>query len=142
MLRRASALRSQLPRLQLLLQQVRDQDRRPPAALAGIVVQPRRDEEAEARRRMETLLCSAFAPHSASVEVHTAVFCPSRPEGTLDLQLAASGAHKGASPGCVPLVDRATQTMVRGPRAEGGGRERQVATGVPGWETSNTEGVP
>nr|XP_059871936.1 spermatogenesis-associated protein 3 isoform X4 [Delphinus delphis] len=53
---------------------------------------------------METLLCSA------SEEVHTAVFCPSRPEGTLDLQLAASGAHKGASPGCVPLVDRATQT--------------------------------
>lgn len=139
MSRRASALRSQLPRLQLLLQQVRDQGHRPPPALVGIVVQPRHDEAAEARRRMETLLCSAFAPHSASEEVHTAVFCPSRPEGTLDLQLAASGAHKGASPGCVPLVDRATQTDGEGP--EGGGPERQVATGVPGWET-NTEGVP
>ncbi|XP_051010190.1 uncharacterized protein LOC127196483 isoform X2 [Acomys russatus] len=37
----ASALGTQLPRLQLLLQKVRFQDRRPPAALVGILVQPR-----------------------------------------------------------------------------------------------------
>ncbi|XP_036175499.1 uncharacterized protein LOC118661509 [Myotis myotis] len=107
---RASALRSQLPRLQLLLQQVHARHRSPPAALVGIVVLPRREEEAEARRRMETLLGSAFAPHSPTVEVHTAVFSPSRPEGTLDIQRAANGAHEVSTGGCVPFVDRETQT--------------------------------
>ncbi|KAM5268982.1 spermatogenesis-associated protein 3 [Hipposideros larvatus] len=107
---RASALRSQLPRLQLLLQQVHAQHRSPPAALIGIVVQPRPDEEMEARRCMETLLCSAFGPHSPTVEVHTAVFSPSRPEGTLDVQRASSRARKAAARGCVSLVDRGTQT--------------------------------
>uniref|UniRef100_A0A3Q2HQU0 Spermatosis associated 3 n=1 Tax=Equus caballus TaxID=9796 RepID=A0A3Q2HQU0_HORSE len=107
---RASALRSQLPRLQLLLQQVHARGRSPPAALVGIIVQPRRDEEADARRRMESLLCSAFAPHSPTVEVHTAVFCPSRPEGTLDVQRATCRGLKGAARGCVPFVDRETQT--------------------------------
>ncbi|XP_045701764.1 spermatogenesis-associated protein 3 isoform X2 [Phyllostomus hastatus] len=107
---RVSALRSQLPRLQLLLQQVHAQHRGPPAALVGIVVQPRRDEEAEARRLMETLLCSAFAPPSPAVEVHTAVFSPSRPEGTLDVQRAANGARNVPARGCVHLVDGQTQT--------------------------------
>lgn len=130
---RAAALASQLPRLQLLLQQVLARSGRPLAALVGIIVQPRRDEEAEARRRMETLLCSAFAPHSPSVEVYTAVFCPSRPEGTLDIQPAASQGRKRAARGCVPLVDQATQTDGEGP--EGGGWERQVAAVVPRWET-------
>ncbi|KAI5281301.1 Structural Maintenance Of Chromosomes Protein 1B [Manis pentadactyla] len=93
---RASALRSQLPQLQLLLQQV----------CARGVVQPRRTEEAGARRRMETLLCGAFA-------VHTGVLCPSRPEGTLDLQRAAGGrAHEASEPGCASLVGRETQTDV------------------------------
>lgn len=100
----ASALGTQLPRLQLLLQQVRVQDRRPPAALVGILVQPRPDEEAESRRRLEDLLCSIFASENPGVEVHTAVFCPSRPQGVLDVQRAASQAHM------VPLMDRQTQT--------------------------------
>lgn len=126
---RASALRSQLPRLQLLLQQVRARDRRPPVALVGIIVQPRHDEEAEARRRMEALLCGAFAPHSPAVEVHTAVFRPSCREGALDIQRATCGARKVAARGCVPLVDRATQTDGEGP--EGGGWERQVAPACP-----------
>uniref|UniRef100_A0A671F3H0 Spermatogenesis associated 3 n=1 Tax=Rhinolophus ferrumequinum TaxID=59479 RepID=A0A671F3H0_RHIFE len=107
---RASALRSQLPRLQLLLQQVHARHRCPPAALVGIVVQPRPDEEVEARHCMETLLCSAFGPHSPAVEVHTAVFSPRRPEGTLDVQRAPSPAHKVKARGCVSLVDRGTQT--------------------------------
>lgn len=107
---RVSALRSQLPRLQLLLQQVHAQHRGPPAALVGIVVQPQRDEEAEARRLMETLLCSAFASHSPAVEVHTAVFSPSRPEGALDVQRAANGAHNVPARGCVHLVNQQTQT--------------------------------
>ncbi|KAK2108322.1 hypothetical protein P7K49_013487 [Saguinus oedipus] len=101
---RAPALLTQRPRLQLLLQQLRSKDRRPTAALVGIVVQPRRDEEAEARRRMEALLSRVLEPHSPAVEVHTAVFCPDRPEGTLDVQRAASQAHR------ISLVDRETQT--------------------------------
>ncbi|KAM7105598.1 spermatogenesis-associated protein 3 isoform 2-T2 [Molossus nigricans] len=121
---RASALRSRLPRLQLLLQRVHARHGRPPAALVGIVVHPRRDEEAEARRRMETLLCSAFAPHSPAVEVHTAVFSPSRPEGTLDVQLAANRAHR------VRLVDRGTQTD--GPPTRAGSRALCSCTACPG----------
>lgn len=116
---RASSLCSNLPRLQLLLQQVHARDRRPPAALVGIIVQPRPEEEAEARRRMETLLCSAFAPHSPSVEVHTAVFSPSRSDCTLDIQAAASRGHNARARGCVPLVDQETQTDGEGPRAGG-----------------------
>lgn len=110
MLCRASALRSQLPRLQLLLQQVHARDRPPPAALVGIIVQPRPGEEAEARRRMESLLRSAFEPHSPSVEVHTAVFSPSRSDCALDVQPAASPGHHAGARGRVPLVDRETQT--------------------------------
>nr|KAF6353995.1 spermatogenesis associated 3 [Pipistrellus kuhlii] len=119
---RASALRSQLPRLQLLLRRVHARHRSPPAALVGIVVLPRREEEAEARRRMESLLGSAFGPHSPAVEVHTAVFSPSRPEGTLDIQRAAAaaaaaaadgargGTHEAPARGCVTLMDQETQT--------------------------------
>uniref|UniRef100_A0A8C0WFM6 C2orf72-like C-terminal domain-containing protein n=1 Tax=Castor canadensis TaxID=51338 RepID=A0A8C0WFM6_CASCN len=101
---RASALCTQLPRLQLLLRQVHAQCRRPPAALVGILVQPLPEEEAESRRRLENLLCDVFAPHNPAVEVHTAVFCPGRPQGILDVQRAASQAHR------VPLVDHGTQT--------------------------------
>lgn len=108
----ASALYTQLPRLQLLLQQIRVQDRRPPAALVGILVQPRPDEEAESRRRLEDLLYSIFSSDNPEVEVHTAVFCPSRPQGVLDVQRAASPEHM------VPLMDRQTQTDGEGP--EGG----------------------
>lgn len=108
----ASALGTQLPRLQLLLQQVRVQDRRPPAALVGILMQPRPSEEAESRRRLEDLLCSVFASDNPEVEVHTAVFSPSRSQGVLDVQRAASQAHMP------PLVDRQTQTDGEGP--EGG----------------------
>ncbi|XP_030098721.2 spermatogenesis-associated protein 3 isoform X3 [Mus musculus] len=108
----ASALDTQLPRLQLLLQQVRVQERRPPAALVGILVQPRPDEEDESRRRLGDLLYSVFSSENPGVEVHTAVFCPSRPQGVLDVQRADNQAHM------VHLVDRQTQTDGEGP--EGG----------------------
>uniref|UniRef100_A0A2K5UKN7 Spermatogenesis associated 3 n=1 Tax=Macaca fascicularis TaxID=9541 RepID=A0A2K5UKN7_MACFA len=117
---RAPALLTQLPRLQLLLQQLRARDRRPPAALVGIVVQPRQEEAAEARRRMEALLSRVLAPHSPAVEVHTAVFCPGRPEGTLDIQRAGSQAHR------VSLVDRETQTD--GPLTRAGPHSCSCAT--------------
>lgn len=108
----ASALDTQLPRLQLLLQQVRVQDRRPPAALIGILVQPRPDEEAESRRRLGDLLYNVFSSDNPGVEVHTAVFCPNRPQGVLDVQRATNQGRM------VPLVDRQTQTDGEGP--EGG----------------------
>lgn len=107
-----SALNTQLPRLQLLLQQVRLQERRSPAALVGILVQPRPDEEAESRRRLGDLLYSIFSSDNPGVEVHTAVFCPNRPQGVLDVQRADNQAH------VVHLVDRQTQTDGEGP--EGG----------------------
>lgn len=123
MLCRASALRSNLPRLQLLLQQVHARHRQPPAALVGIIVQPQPEEEAEARRRMETLLCSAFAPHSPSVEVHTAVFRPSGSDCALDIQPAGSPRHNARARGSVLLVDQETQTDGEGPDSgQGSGR--------------------
>lgn len=135
---RASALRSQLPRLQLLLQQVRARHRCPPAALVGIVVQPLRDEEAEARRRMEALLRGVFAARRPAVEVHTAVFSPYRPEGILDFQRAAGQAPKVATRACVPVVDQGTQTD--GEEPEGEGWERQRPRASPPWGTLCTEG--
>uniref|UniRef100_A0A8C9UWP2 C2orf72-like C-terminal domain-containing protein n=1 Tax=Spermophilus dauricus TaxID=99837 RepID=A0A8C9UWP2_SPEDA len=91
---RASALCTQLPRLQLVLEQVRARDSRPPAALIGILVQPQPEEEAQARCLLENLLCGIFAQHNPAVEVHTAVFCPGRPQGVLDVQRAASQVRK------------------------------------------------
>uniref|UniRef100_A0A8D2CWA4 Spermatogenesis associated 3 n=1 Tax=Sciurus vulgaris TaxID=55149 RepID=A0A8D2CWA4_SCIVU len=99
---RASALCTQLPRLQLVLEQVRARDCRLPAALIGILVQPQPDEEAEARRRLENLLCRIFAQHNPAVEVHTAVFCPGRPQGALDVACRQQVRK-------VPRVDRGTQ---------------------------------
>lgn len=118
----AHALRTQLPRLQLLLTKVRARHRRPPAALLGIVMQPRPEEEAEARHRLESLLCSIFAGHIPPAEVHTAVFRPGRAWGTLDVQRAASQARR------VPKVDRETQTDGEGPEGQAGtcGREGPV----------------
>uniref|UniRef100_A0A667GJS6 Spermatogenesis associated 3 n=1 Tax=Lynx canadensis TaxID=61383 RepID=A0A667GJS6_LYNCA len=79
--------------------QVHARDRQPLAALVGIVVPPRPEEEEEARR-----------------PVHTAVFSPSRPEGSLDVPRVGSRAR-----GCVPLARPEAQTdgsLTRaGPRA-------------------------
>lgn len=133
---RASALRSNLPRLQLLLQRVHARDGRPPAALVGVIVRPRPEEEAEARRRMESLLCGAFAPHGPPAEVHTAVFSPSRADCTLDVQPAASGVRSAGQRGCVPLVDQETQTDGEGPesrRGRGRGGRAARTEGVPSW---------
>ncbi|ELK17124.1 hypothetical protein PAL_GLEAN10014317 [Pteropus alecto] len=95
---------------------------------ANQLVAPLRDEEAEARRRMETLLCSVFAAPRAAVEVHTAVFSPCRPEGILDFQRTAGQAHKVAARGCVPVVDRGTQTDGEEPEGEGWERQRPRAS--------------
>ncbi|KAM4835865.1 uncharacterized protein RHO17_022741 [Thomomys bottae] len=101
----ASALRAQWSGLRRLLRQLRDQDPRPPAALLGVLLQPRPGEEASARRRLEELLCEVFG----TGEVHTAVFGPGRPQGALDVRRASRQA-----PRC-PRMDRQTQTD--GPRS-------------------------
>uniref|UniRef100_A0A674J7Q2 C2orf72-like C-terminal domain-containing protein n=1 Tax=Terrapene triunguis TaxID=2587831 RepID=A0A674J7Q2_9SAUR len=90
---RASSLRGRAERLREVLRGVREQSRGAPAALVGVIVQPRPEEEAEARRRLEELLLEVFQPPGPGaaprVEVHTAVFRPGRPEGALEVKKAA-----------------------------------------------------
>lgn len=92
---RAPSLRGRAARLREVLRGVREQSRGAPAALVGVIVQPRPEEEAEARRRLEELLLEVFQPPESGpgaaprVEVHTAVFRPGRPEGALEVKKAA-----------------------------------------------------
>ncbi|CAM2103882.1 unnamed protein product [Caretta caretta] len=92
---RAPSLRGRAERLREVLRGVREQSRGAPAALVGVIVQPRPEEEAEARRRLEELLLEVFQPPASGpgaaprVEVHTAVFRPGRPEGALEVKKAA-----------------------------------------------------
>lgn len=83
---RASSLRERPERLREVLRGVREQSRGAPAALVGVIVQPRPEEEVEARRSLEELLRDTFQAGSAApIEVHTAVFAPGRPQGALEL---------------------------------------------------------
>lgn len=97
---RASSLRERPERLVEVLRGVREQSRGAPAALVGVIVQPRPEEEVEARRRLEELLRDTFQSGSAApMEVHTAVFAPGRPAGALELyrvkdRAAAADSHK------------------------------------------------
>uniref|UniRef100_A0A670YUH2 Uncharacterized protein n=1 Tax=Pseudonaja textilis TaxID=8673 RepID=A0A670YUH2_PSETE len=90
---RPSSLRERPDRLREVLQGVRDQSRNSPAALVGVVVQPRPDEEKPALLQLEKLLREIFQPEGAgSMEVHTAVFAPGRPDGALELKRVKDGA--------------------------------------------------
>ncbi|XP_053131284.1 uncharacterized protein LOC128336124 [Hemicordylus capensis] len=85
---RASSLQERAERLREVLRGVREQSRGAPAALVGVIVQPRPEEEREARGRLEDLLSEVFpaaAPEGVPVEIHTAVFSPGRPAGALQL---------------------------------------------------------
>ncbi|XP_069879104.1 uncharacterized protein C2orf72-like [Dipodomys merriami] len=95
-----AALRAHHSGLRSLLREMRAQTPGPPAALLGILVQPRPGEEAVARRRLEGLLCDVFGPG----EVHTAVFGPGRPQGALDVQRASRQVPRTLR------MDRQTQT--------------------------------
>ncbi|XP_060114937.1 uncharacterized protein LOC132586826 [Heteronotia binoei] len=87
---RPSSLRERLPRLREVLQGVREQSRGTTSVLVGVIVQPREDEEAEARQRLGDLLCEVFQAEGAvPVEVHTAIFKPGRPEGALEVKRVA-----------------------------------------------------
>uniref|UniRef100_A0A8C6VBX3 Uncharacterized protein n=1 Tax=Naja naja TaxID=35670 RepID=A0A8C6VBX3_NAJNA len=90
---RPSSLRERPDRLREVLQGVRDQSRNSPAALVGVVVQPRPDEEKPALLQLEKLLREIFQSKGAgSMEVHTAVFAPGRPDGALELKRVKDGA--------------------------------------------------
>uniref|UniRef100_A0A8C5SXP0 Uncharacterized protein n=1 Tax=Laticauda laticaudata TaxID=8630 RepID=A0A8C5SXP0_LATLA len=90
---RPSSLRERPDRLREVLQGVRDQSRNSPAALVGVVVQPRPDEEKPALLQLEKLLREIFQSEGAgSMEVHTAVFAPGRPDGALELKRVKDGA--------------------------------------------------
>lgn len=89
---RPSSLRERLSRLREVLQGVREQSRGAPAALVGVIVQPREDEEAGARACLEDLLREVFqAEGAAPVEMHTAIFKPGRPKGALDVKRVGGG---------------------------------------------------
>uniref|UniRef100_A0A670JKS0 Uncharacterized protein n=1 Tax=Podarcis muralis TaxID=64176 RepID=A0A670JKS0_PODMU len=84
---RAASLRERAARLREVLQGVRDQSRGSPAALVGVIVQPRPEEEYEALSRLEELLREVFEVEgTCSMEIHTAVFAPGRPDGALELR--------------------------------------------------------
>ncbi|CAM4651337.1 unnamed protein product [Lepidochelys olivacea] len=110
---RAPSLRGRAERLREVLRGVREQSRGAPAALVGVIVQPRPEEEAEARRRLEELLLEVFQPPASGpgaaprVEVHTAVFRPGRPEGALEVKKAACEALR-EEPEDAVWVSRAT----------------------------------
>ncbi|XP_053864695.1 uncharacterized protein C2orf72 homolog [Malaclemys terrapin pileata] len=114
---RAPSLRGRAERLREVLRGVREQSRGAPAALVGVIVQPRPEEEAEARRRLEELLLEVFQPPGPGaaprVEVHTAVFRPGRPEGALEVKKAACEAVR-EEPEDAVWVSRATLFKVLG----------------------------
>ncbi|XP_060124566.1 uncharacterized protein LOC132591205 [Zootoca vivipara] len=84
---RAASLRERAARLREVLQGVRDQNRGAPAALVGVIVQPRPEEEHEALSRLEELLREVFEVEGVCpMEIHTAVFAPGRPHGALELR--------------------------------------------------------
>lgn len=97
---RPSSLRERPSRLREVLQGVREQSRGAPAALVGVIVQPREDEQEEARGRLEELLREVFQAEGAGpVEVHTAIFKPGRPEGALEVRRVCGGASRLRSSG-------------------------------------------
>lgn len=99
---RPSSLRERPDRLREVLQGVRDQSRDSPAALVGVIVQPRPDEEKPALVQLEKLLREIFQSKGAgSMEVHTAVFAPGRPDGALELKRVKDGA---SGEGCANMV--------------------------------------
>uniref|UniRef100_A0A8C0GM10 C2orf72-like C-terminal domain-containing protein n=1 Tax=Chelonoidis abingdonii TaxID=106734 RepID=A0A8C0GM10_CHEAB len=86
---RASSLRGKQAEIQKILKEVKKFSRRAPAALVGVIVQPKKEEETEARKLMESVLQGAF-PRQPQVEV----FIPGRPRGKLAIMKAACRASE------------------------------------------------
>uniref|UniRef100_A0A8C4YAV3 Uncharacterized protein n=1 Tax=Gopherus evgoodei TaxID=1825980 RepID=A0A8C4YAV3_9SAUR len=80
---RASSLRGKQAEIQKILKEVKKFSRRAPAALVGVIVQPKKEEETEARKLMESVLQGAFPRQPLEV------FIPGRPRGKLAIMKAA-----------------------------------------------------
>ncbi|XP_044849927.1 uncharacterized protein C2orf72-like isoform X1 [Mauremys mutica] len=107
---RASSLRGKQAEIQKILKEVKKFSRRAPAALVGVIVQPKKEEETEARKLMESVLQGAFprqprkrdkrgrkqgqALELEEVEVEVEVFIPGRPRGKLAIMKAACRASE------------------------------------------------
>ncbi|CAM2103883.1 unnamed protein product [Caretta caretta] len=107
---RAASLRGKQAEIQKILKEVKKFSRRAPAALVGVIVQPKKEEETEARKLMESVLQGAFPrqPHKRDkrgrkrgqaleleeVQVEVEVFVPGRPRGKLAIMKAACRASE------------------------------------------------
>uniref|UniRef100_A0A7M4EG32 C2orf72-like C-terminal domain-containing protein n=1 Tax=Crocodylus porosus TaxID=8502 RepID=A0A7M4EG32_CROPO len=84
---RASCLQNKQAEIQEVLKEVKKYTCKAPAALVGIVMQPKKNEEAQARKLMETLLWGVFPRQPLQVEVE--IFIPGQPRGKLAIMKAA-----------------------------------------------------
>ncbi|XP_043355654.1 uncharacterized protein C2orf72-like [Dermochelys coriacea] len=109
---RASSLQGKQAEILKILKEVKKFSRRAPAALVGVIVQPKKEEETEARKLMESVLQDAFPrqPHKrdkrgrkrgqalkleeVQVEVEVEVFIPGWPRGKLAIMKAACRASE------------------------------------------------
>ncbi|XP_075761113.1 uncharacterized protein LOC102454293 [Pelodiscus sinensis] len=105
---RASSLRGKQADIQKILKGVKKFSHRGPAALVGVIVQPKKEEAAEARKLMESLLQGAFPRHPCKrdkqggkqgqeleeVEVEVEIFIPGQPRGKLAIMKAACRASE------------------------------------------------
>ncbi|XP_059573235.1 uncharacterized protein C2orf72 homolog [Alligator mississippiensis] len=104
---RASCLQNKQSEIQEVLKEVKKYTCKAPAALVGIVMQPKKNEEAQARKLMETLLRGVFPRQPRNrrrqsskqgqekeieleeVQVEVEIFVPGQPRGKLAIMKAA-----------------------------------------------------
>ncbi|XP_019401964.1 PREDICTED: uncharacterized protein C2orf72 homolog [Crocodylus porosus] len=104
---RASCLQNKQAEIQEVLKEVKKYTCKAPAALVGIVMQPKKNEEAQARKLMETLLWGVFPRQPCNrrrqgskqgqekeieleeVQVEVEIFIPGQPRGKLAIMKAA-----------------------------------------------------
>uniref|UniRef100_A0A8C3S252 C2orf72-like C-terminal domain-containing protein n=1 Tax=Chelydra serpentina TaxID=8475 RepID=A0A8C3S252_CHESE len=130
---RAPSLRGRAERLREVLRGVREQSRGAPAALVGVIVQPRPEEEAEARRRLEELLVEAFQPPGPGAAPQVEVFVPGRPRGKLAIMKAACRASEA--------LQQRTSAGVKLDGMDGwGAGVSQGARGGSGWRSEDILG--
>uniref|UniRef100_A0A8C3FRT1 Uncharacterized protein n=1 Tax=Chrysemys picta bellii TaxID=8478 RepID=A0A8C3FRT1_CHRPI len=118
---RASSLRGKQAEIQKILKEVKKFSRRAPAALVGVIVQPKKEEETEARKLMENMLQGAFPRQP--------LFIPGRPRGKLAIMKAACRASEA--------LQQRTSADVKQDGTDGlGGEGSQGAHGGSGWRRS------
>ncbi|CAM5165354.1 unnamed protein product, partial [Eretmochelys imbricata] len=145
---RAASLRGKQAEIQKILKEVKKFSRRAPAALVGVIVQPKEEEETEARKLMESVLQGAFPrqPHKRDkrgrkrgqaleleeVQVEVEVFVPGRPRGKLAIMKAACRASEA-------LQQRTSADVKRDGMDGWGGEAREHAGAVDGGVKKDKE---